>query len=82
MSIDNPHAHSEVAAEIVEQSEQSAQEIILRSGLAGVLSAVPLVGSAINEMLTELAVKRVYERMQAMMEEMGIRAVSSSLRTA
>lgn len=73
MSIDDPHSHAVVAADIVEESQRSTQEIMLRSGFTGVVSAIPVVGGTINAMLTELALKRVYERMQALMEDLGKR---------
>jgi hypothetical protein len=46
----------------------------VRSGLAGLISLIPHgVGSAINEMLTQLSQRRLYERLDSMLDEMGRR---------
>lgn len=55
-----------------EQSEQTVQNILVKSGLAGSISLIPFgVGSAINEMLTQLALRRTHERMEALFDEMA-----------
>ena len=71
MPIDDEIEKSAIAADIREESERTIQSMFLKSALAGKISLLPFgVGSAINEMMTQLAFRRVHERMQALMEEM------------
>jgi hypothetical protein len=72
MPIDDELEKSSVAAEIQEQAEQTAQDMLVKSGMAGALSLIPLgVGSAISQMLTELAFRRTNERMKRMFDQMA-----------
>ena len=72
VAIDDELEKSSVAAEINEESERAIQEILAKSGIAGAISLVPFgVGSAINEMLTQFALRRTHERMKAMFDEMS-----------
>jgi len=54
---------SVVASEIAAEVERSLQGTLVQSGVVGMVSQVPLVGSVVNEMLTELAIRRVYDRL-------------------
>jgi hypothetical protein len=66
--------HTVVAAEIREESERSIQDMLVRSGVAGAISLIPCgVGATINEMLTQLAVRRTNERMKEMFDQMAER---------
>src|ERR1700719_736362 len=72
MLMDDELKNSVVAAEIREESEQSIQNMLVRSGVAGAISLIPCgVGATINEMLTQLAVRRTNERMKEMFDEMA-----------
>jgi hypothetical protein len=72
VAIDDELEKSSVAADIREESERSVQALLVKSGLAGAISLVPLgVGSAMNEMLTQFAMRRTHERMAAMFDEMA-----------
>jgi hypothetical protein len=72
MPIDDELEKSSVAAEIQEESEQTVQNILVKSGMAGALSLIPFgVGSTINQMLTELAFRRTNERMKRMFDQMA-----------
>jgi hypothetical protein len=73
MPIDDDLDKSALAAEITEEAERSVQDTLAQSGLVGLVSHLPFVGPAVHEMLTVLALRRVYERMQAMLTEMGLR---------
>jgi hypothetical protein len=71
MPIDDELDKSDIASEIQEQAEHSIQDMLVKSGFAGAISLIPFgVGSAMNEMLTQLALRRVHERMKAMFDEM------------
>ena len=70
MAIDDEIDKSGIAAEIREESEQSIQHMLVMSGIAGKLSLMPGVGSAIIEMMTQLSFRRVHVRMRALMDEM------------
>jgi hypothetical protein len=56
------------ALEITEATQRTVQSRLMTSGVAGVLSLMPIVGSAVTEMLTELAIQRTNERMKKMFE--------------
>lgn len=72
MAIDDELEKSAIAAEIREEAERSVQEILVRSGVAGAISLIPYgVGSAINEMLTQLALRRTHARMEEMFDQMA-----------
>ena len=72
MAIDDELEKSSVAAEIREESERTIQDMLVKSGAAFAISRIPFgVGAAIKEMLTQLAMRRAYERMNAMFEEMA-----------
>jgi hypothetical protein len=72
VAIDDETEKSAIAAEVREQSEQTIQDMLVKSGVAGLISCIPFgVGSTINEMLTQLALRRTHERMQTMFEEMN-----------
>jgi hypothetical protein len=73
MGIDDAMEKSEVAAEIADEAERSVQVMLVQSGIAGMISLVPHVGSAINQMLTEMAFRRTHERMGRMFQEMSSR---------
>lgn len=84
MSIDDELEKSAVAAEIREESEKSIQSMLVRAGVVGATSLLdglldPVaslkfgVGAAIHEMLTQLAFRRTYQRMQEMFEQMNRR---------
>jgi hypothetical protein len=72
VAIDDELEKSALAAEIRDESERTVQEMFVKSGMAGTISLIPLgVGSAINEMLTQLAVRRTYQRMAELFDEMA-----------
>jgi hypothetical protein len=74
MPIDDELEKSTLATEIRVESEKTIQDLLVKSGIAGSISLLPFgVGAAINEMLTQLALRRVHERMTAMLDEMGRR---------
>jgi len=74
MPIDDELEKSEAAIEIAAEAQRSVQEILMRSGMAGALSLLPFgIGKSITEALTELAFKRVYERMDEMFRTWGRR---------
>ena len=71
MGIDDELQKSETLAEIADEADRSIQKMLLSSGIAGLISRIPCgVGSAINQMLTELAFRRTHQRMRDMVEEM------------
>jgi hypothetical protein len=70
MPIDDELEKSEAAAEIREEAERTFQKSLALAGIAGAISRIPGIGNAINEMLTQLALRRTHERMSAMVDEM------------
>jgi hypothetical protein len=74
MPIDDELEKSAVADEIGEESQKTIQSMLVRAGLMGAVSLLDTigfgVGTAINEMLTQLASRRAYERMHEMFEQM------------
>jgi len=71
VAIDDPLEKSALAAEIRDDTERAVQQMLAKSGMAGAISLIPFgVGSAINEMLTQLALRRVNERMGEMFDRM------------
>jgi hypothetical protein len=70
MPIDDELEKSEAAAEIREEAERTFQKSLALAGIAGAISRIPGIGNAINEMLTQLALRRTHERMNAMVDEM------------
>ena len=58
----------EVALQIADASKRMLQEKILSSAFAGALSLIPGVGGAVIEMMTELAIQRVDNRVSEMFE--------------
>jgi hypothetical protein len=57
-----------IALEIIDASKRMLQEKILSSAFAGVFSLIPGVGGAVIEILTELAIQRVDNRVNGMFE--------------
>jgi hypothetical protein len=56
----------------VKQSERTIQQMLLKSGVGGAISLIPLgVGATINQMLTQLVARRANERMEQMFDEMA-----------
>jgi hypothetical protein len=58
----------DAALEISKETERTIQGQLASSGVAGALSLIPGVGSAINEMMTQLAIKRTNERIKELFE--------------
>jgi hypothetical protein len=72
VAIDDQLEKSTLAAEIRDESERTVQQMLVKSGMAGAISLIPLgVGSAITEMLTQLALRRTNERMGEMFDQMA-----------
>jgi hypothetical protein len=66
MPIDEEKPNFAIA--ITNEVGRTIQEQLVSSGVAGALSLVPGVGSAIIEMMTQLAIQRTNERIQEMFE--------------
>ncbi len=66
MPIDDPQP--EVALQITDASRRMLQDKILSSAFAGTLSLIPGVGGAVIELMTELAIQRVDNRVNEMFE--------------
>ncbi len=58
----------DVAFEISNEAQRMLQGKIASSGLAGLLSTIPVVGAAVTELMTELAIQRTNNRMHDMFE--------------
>jgi hypothetical protein len=72
VAIDDKVEKSVLAAEIRDESERSIQEMLLKSGMAGMVSLIPCgVGATITDMLTRVATKRTHERMGQMFDEVS-----------
>jgi hypothetical protein len=58
----------DVALEITDEAKQMLQGKLVRSGVLGVLSLIPGVGSAVIELMTELAMQRTNNRVKEMFD--------------
>ena len=56
------------ALEIGDEAQRTIQQQLVSSGVAGALSLVPGVGSAVNEMMTKLAIRRTNERIKELFD--------------
>lgn len=58
----------DVALEISHEAQRMLQEKIASCSVAGLLSLIPVVGAAVTELMTELAIQRTNNRMHDMFE--------------
>lgn len=58
----------DVALQIGNETKRMLQDKLLSSGVAGALSLIPVIGAAVSELMTELAIQRANNRMNEMFE--------------
>jgi hypothetical protein len=58
----------EFALEIEEEAKKMLQVHMVKAGIAGKLSLIPFVGEAVIELMRDLAMQRLYQRMNDMFE--------------